>query len=168
MSAVIVPGRSLVSSGTGLQCTAVSRAVCDTSLKSWPCLWRSLWWVLSEMKVQMASNGCGSHISSCSFIVGCWEATEGNILMALAKILTLSLSLYLSLYPLSSLSPSLSPLPLPSLSLSLSLSSLSLSFLPLSSLSLSSRSLSLLSLSLSSKVSVASLNPFMHSRVELV
>ncbi len=32
---MIVPGRSLVSAGTGLQCMAASLAVCETSLKSW-------------------------------------------------------------------------------------------------------------------------------------
>ncbi len=80
---MIVPGRSLVSAGTGLQCTAVSRAVCDTSLKSW-LVCEGLVVVLSEMKVQMAQTVVFSHFFLLLYS-RLWEASEGNIFDGFGK-----------------------------------------------------------------------------------
>ncbi len=84
---MIVPGRSLVSAGTGLQYTAVSRAVCDTSLKSW-LVCEGLVVVLSEMKVQMAQTvGSLSLSLSLSLVLSC------SLSLALSLSLSLSLSI---------------------------------------------------------------------------
>ncbi len=84
---MIVPGRSLVSAGTGLQYTAVSRAVCDTSLKSW-LVCEGLVVVLSEMKVQMAQTVVFSHFFLLLYSRLLGSVPRATSLMALAKILT--------------------------------------------------------------------------------